>query len=210
MDCPLCFSKGNGLFSQIHQREYLKCSVCSLIYLDQKFYLSEESEKKVYDQHRNNPDDLKYQNFLNQLASPMKSLIRENSKGLDFGCGSGPTLSKLFEKSGHLMNNFDKFYYPNFSVLNEKYHFIVMTEVIEHLKNPYEVLRRLNDLFIDDGYFGFMTKVYNEKIDFQKWYYHLDPTHIIFLSIATFHWIATEFNKKILYTDNDNVVILGS
>ena len=38
-----------------------------------------------------------------------------------------------------------------------------------------------------------MTELYNEGIDFARWYYKNDPTHVFFYSQETFDWIKKEF-----------------
>ena len=210
MNCPLCESTNNPIFSYCHNKHYFRCSNCSLIYLDEQFYLSEEDENKVYDNHQYDSDVSGPQNFLNRLAIPLNSFLDKNSKGLDFGCGANPILSLMLEREGHQMENYDKFYHDDHSVFSNKYQFIVMTEVIEHLKKPNEVLGNLNKLLLAPSLIGVMTKLFNEDTVFENWYYPLDPTHIIFLSDQTINWVASEYDKKILYTDHDNVVILGT
>ncbi len=39
-----------------------------------------------------------------------------------------------------------------------------------------------------------MTELYNEKIEFESWYYKNDPTHVFFYQRATFEWIQKKFN----------------
>jgi SAM-dependent methyltransferase len=209
VNCPLCSSAKTFEFSIIKDKKYYRCRVCSLIYLDSKNYISEKEEKTIYDYHENNPDDLNYRKFLSRLAEPLEQHLPKNAKGLDFGCGPGPTLSLMFEEKEHEMRLFDKFYHPDESILSESYDFIVMTEVIEHLKNPSFVLNQLHSLLKERGYLGIMTKLYSEKIDFKKWYYATDPTHICFYSKETFRWLCGELPLKLLFSDQDNVVILG-
>ena len=39
-----------------------------------------------------------------------------------------------------------------------------------------------------------MTDIYDESIEFSKWYYKNDPTHLFFYHKKTFEWIEKEFN----------------
>jgi hypothetical protein len=38
-----------------------------------------------------------------------------------------------------------------------------------------------------------MTDIYDESIDFDKWYYKNDPTHIFMYQRRTFEWIKVNF-----------------
>jgi cyclopropane fatty-acyl-phospholipid synthase-like methyltransferase len=39
--------------------------------------------------------------FLSQVFNPVMVHLKKGAKGLDFGCGPGPTLSLMFEKQGY-------------------------------------------------------------------------------------------------------------
>jgi hypothetical protein len=65
------------------------------------YQLSEDEEKSRYDTHNNDPKDVRYRQFLSQLSEPLLKKISDNSFGLDFGAGPGPTLSLMLEDYGH-------------------------------------------------------------------------------------------------------------
>lgn len=62
---------------------------------------------------------------------------------LDFGCGAGPVLKRPLEEGGFRVHLYDPFFYPDREVLDEEYDFIIASEVLEHLYNPYEEIIRL-------------------------------------------------------------------
>jgi citrate lyase synthetase len=41
-----------------------------------------------------------------------------------------------------------------------------------------------------------MTDLYDESIDFAKWYYKNDVTHVFFYTKETFVWIQKEFGFR--------------
>ncbi|MGB2360319.1 MAG: methyltransferase, partial [Porticoccaceae bacterium] len=63
--------------------------------------MSSAAEKAIYDQHQNSPDDLQYRRFLSRLTEPLLERLGPCSRGLDFGCGPGPTLSVMMAEQGH-------------------------------------------------------------------------------------------------------------
>jgi 2-polyprenyl-3-methyl-5-hydroxy-6-metoxy-1,4-benzoquinol methylase len=99
-------------------------------------HLTPSDEKACYDRHDNRPDDSRYRHFLNRLFSPLSRRLAANSKGLDFGCGPGPTLSVMFEEAGHQVALYDPFYAPDRSALSGPYDFITLSEVAEHMAAP--------------------------------------------------------------------------
>ena len=52
-----------------------------------------------------------------------------------------------------------------------------------------------------------MTSIFYESIDFAKWYYKNDPTHVAFFCEETFDFIAKEFGFEIV-DKLKNIVIL--
>ncbi len=207
MSCPLCLFDRSIHFQQDKYREYLKCNECHLIYVPTQYHLSEEAEKNRYDYHENNMEDVGYQKFLSKIFDPMLEKIKPQSEGLDFGCGNGPVLAKMFEKKGHKMSLFDKFYFKDESVFLNKYDFIVSTEVFEHLHQPKLVLEKLLKLLNTKGILGIMTNLEAKSKNFSNWYYSADPTHICFYSEETFEWISSKYNIKLEILGNDLILL---
>ena len=92
--------------------------------------------KARYDLHENSPADKGYRNFLCRMFIALEPHLKPGSSGLDFGCGPAPTLSLIFEDSGHSMETYDHFYDKKMTVFDKEYDFITTTEVVEHLHHP--------------------------------------------------------------------------
>ncbi len=210
--CPLC---GAGAVAPYHRdkiRDYLTCRTCGLVFVPRGQQLSAAAEMAHYDRHDNNPDDPRYRRFLERLFTPLNDRLAPNARGLDFGCGPGPTLSRMFEEAGHAMALYDPFYAPDRSVLSANYDFITLSEVAEHLAEPGRELDRLWRLLTPGGWLGIMTKRVRDPDAFKTWHYIKDPTHIAFFSEATFEWLAERWTvrgkRATLVFARDDVVLL--
>ena len=207
MQCPLCLRTKNPLFTTYQDRRYFRCQDCQLIYLDSKCYLTSSEEKKVYDLHKNSYDDLGYINFLKRTYNPVIKLLNTSDKGLDFGCGNGPVLAKLFEQAGHHMTLYDHYYFPDKKALEKTYQFIVATDVIEHLIRPKQEIEKLISLLELKGILAIMTKLALNKKAFDKWHYKNDPTHVCFFSVQTFEWLAKKYHLTLIFQQQDVIIL---
>lgn len=190
--------------------------MCSLVFVPPNFYLSPDQEKAEYDLHQNNPDDDGYRLFLSRLSQPLIAELQslaitraESLKGLDFGCGPGPTLHQVMADAGFPQALYDPFYYPNAEVLKGSYDFITLTEVIEHIHQPSEVITRLWQGIKPSGVMAVMTKLVIDKAAFATWHYKNDPTHVCFYSKQSFSYLANELNARVVFVDKD-VIFLKS
>jgi hypothetical protein len=204
--CPLCRAHGVSEFSTDKRRNYLRCTVCSLVFVPSSQFLSAEDEKKRYDLHRNSPDNADYRRFLGRLFIPLKQRLAPGSSGLDFGSGPEPTLSRMFEEAGHSMMIFDQYYEHAPAALDLQYDFITASEVVEHLREPRKELDRLWACLQCGGWLGIMTKFAAEPAAFPRWYYKNDLTHVCFFSPAAFAWLAAAWNADLIIPDDDVVL----
>jgi hypothetical protein len=201
--CPLCTSENIGLFFEDKKRIYLRCSYCKLVFVPERYWLSAEAEKALYDYHENNPQDQGYRQFLSRLSVPLLEKLGSKQKGLDYGCGPGPTLSILLEEHGHQVDLYDPFYYNNLSIFKKIYDFICSTEVAEHLHDPSKNFTTLFKMLKQGGWLGIMTKLVIDKQAFSQWQYIRDMTHICFYSRSTFEYIAERFTAELNFFAND-------
>ena len=197
--CPLCQSNKTKNFYKESTREYSLCPNCDFVFVPKIYHLSESEEKARYDSHNNDPEDVRYRQFLSQLLDPLLERISNNSSGLDFGSGPGPTLSLMLEECGHKVDLYDKFYARNDSVFEKNYDFITATEVLEHLRDPMVELNRLVGLLKNNAYLAVMTELLTPQIDFSNWYYKNDPSHIGFFSKKTLNYLANYFGIEVFY-----------
>jgi|APSaa5957512576_1039674.scaffolds.fasta_scaffold07848_3 SAM-dependent methyltransferase len=192
--CPLCHGTGIAAYHADKTRNYLHCHTCDLVFVPRGQHLSAGEEKAYYDLHENQPDDPGYRRFLDRLFTPLNQRLPAAAKGLDFGCGPGPTLSRMFIEAGHEMALYDPYYAPNETVLSGAYDFITLSEVAEHLAEPGRELDQLWDRLAPGGWLSIMTKRVRDQGAFKTWHYITDPTHISYFSEASFHWLAAHWS----------------
>ena len=201
--CPLCRSTEVHDYSRDIHREYLYCPVCGLVFVPSCYFLSPEDEKKRYDLHRNSPDDPGYRSFLNRLFVPLQRALAPGSRGLDFGSGPEPVLSRMFENAGYSVTLFDRYYEPASGALEQQYDFITASEVVEHLRDPAAELERLWTCLKPGGLLGIMTQPVVARDAFPAWHYKNDRTHLCFYSRAAFSWLAQKWKADLSFPEKD-------
>ena len=193
MDCLLCFSSKTSLFAQEHGRDFWRCAVCGLTFVDSAQFLDADEEKSRYALHENDPSDERYRAWLAQVSDVLLPKLQPNSQGLDFGSGPGPTLSLMMAEAGHEVAIYDPFFAPERTVLEQTYDFITCTETAEHFQNPHKEFSLLNDCLRQDGWLGIMTQILKDDDRFGNWWYIRDETHVAFYKQETMAWIAAHF-----------------
>lgn len=205
--CPLCQHTQTQVYSQDPQRCYLQCQRCQLVFVARQQLLSAEQERQHYLLHNNDVTDTGYRQFLSKLATPLLAMLGDDAKqGLDFGCGPGPLLARMFSEAGHQMQVWDPFFANNPLALQQQYDFISCTEAIEHFVNPINEWQLWLQLLKPAGMLAIMTKCYPDTTAFNHWHYKRDPTHISFFSEQTFHWLAQQYNLQLAFPTNDVVI----
>ena len=210
--CPLCDSKSLEAFFErmdkhLGKRAYLKCNNCRLIFLEPRQRFSPQDEKARYDEHRNDPQDPGYLQFLSKLADPLLERLKPGAQGLDYGCGPGPALGVLLKEGAHSLECYDPFYFNKTQLLEKKFDFVTCTEVIEHFYEPRQEFMKLDRLLKGPGsILALMTEILLDEGGFSGWWYPKDPTHVCFYQEATFQWISTQMGW-ILEFPCKNVVI---
>ena len=109
LQCPLCFHTVEPYIKD-RLRSYLHCPRCDLVSVSPECHLDETAEKSYYDLHENDPADQGYRRFLGRLSGPLLGRLSRGMRGLDYGCGPGPTLSIMLEEAGMLMDDYDPYY----------------------------------------------------------------------------------------------------
>jgi 2-polyprenyl-3-methyl-5-hydroxy-6-metoxy-1,4-benzoquinol methylase len=156
-------------------------------------FLSPEAERERYAQHNNDPEDPQYRSFLDRLVRPLVQRLTPGAEGLDFGCGPGPTLSRMLTEQGYPTAEYDPYFFPDASLLARRWDFVTATEVLEHLQRPGEVLGGIASMLQPGGFLGAMTRVLTPETDFSTWWYVRDETHVCFWRPSTFSWIAERY-----------------
>src|SRR6056297_1115971 len=180
MNCNLC-SGISYIFYVFKDIKYYKCSSCKSVFMDPENFLSYEEERKRYEKHNNDVNDLRYQEFVSDIVEKIKQeWNQKNTQGLDFGAGTGPVITKLLSDDGYDIDIYDPIFWDKKNFLNKKYNYIVTCEVIEHFHNPLKEFVLLFSLLKDGGKLYCKSEIYSEDINFENWYYKNDLTHVFF------------------------------
>jgi len=110
------------------------------------------------------------------------------------------------QESGHQVQVYDPYYFPDPSYLKQQYDFVTTTEVLEHLNTPKNSIELLISLIKPGGYLGIMTKRVKDQASFANWHYIRDPTHISFFSIATFKYLSQVYPLAQIKTGKDIII----
>ncbi|MDO8898473.1 MAG: class I SAM-dependent methyltransferase, partial [Bacteroidales bacterium] len=92
--------------------------------------------------------------------------------------------------------------YPSKEVLASKYDFITCTEVIEHFYNPLQEFKKLHEMLLPGGKLFCMTNIYSSEINFSKWHYKNDMTHVFIYAAKTLALIAETIGFKDITIDD--------
>jgi 2-polyprenyl-3-methyl-5-hydroxy-6-metoxy-1,4-benzoquinol methylase len=190
MMCPLCQKVGAERFHQDQQREFFLCPGCTIIFVPRSSLLTPSEEKKRYDSHQNDESDPGYREYFLKTVRPVLKELRPGTRGLDFGCGRTRLMASLFEETGHEVDSYDPFYFPDEGIFQKKYDFAVLNEVIEHLRNPSGTLKSLRSVV--SGPLFVRTKLYPAtESEFANWFYKRDATHVQFWSLKALSVLGT-------------------
>jgi hypothetical protein len=184
MICPLCSLDNSELFDQDKLRTYYKCQSCELIFVPRTSLISQMQEKDRYEAHENSETDQGYVQYLKKIAESIRPHVNLHDNGLDFGCGKSKLLEKLLGPIK--VSSYDIYFHPEESLLTQKYDFIIMSEVIEHLRNPLEEMQRLTKLSST----LIVKTMFYPQVGFSNWFYKRDITHVQFFNECSFQELA--------------------
>lgn len=205
--CPLCSTDTILDYANIGGIDYFQCESCEFIFQARNQLLSPEAELAQYELHENSFEDQDYRKFLSRLSGPLSERLSEGDRGIDYGCGPAPVLADIFSKLGFPTEVYDPFYAKDVSVLGRRYKFVTCTEVAEHFYEPNKEFTQMFSLLESGGFLGVMTRFPPRKLDFPKWHYHRDPTHVSFYSERSFQFIANRFEATIDLIQAPDIVI---
>jgi SAM-dependent methyltransferase len=203
--CPLCNSTAKLFYNGKHQT-YYQCDTCFGIFLLSDSRPSSKEEVAHYEQHNNDIEDKGYQNFVSPITEAILQDFNTNDKGLDFGAGTGPVISKMLTDNGFSITQYDPYFHNYPELLKEQYNYIASCEVIEHFFDPLKEFTLLKNLLKPQGKLFCMTHIYDESIDFTNWYYKNDPTHVFIYHANTIEWIKKELAFSDVVIDNRLII----
>ncbi len=203
MQCTLCLTSIQDKIDD----EYYDCPVCRALVKDPSLYPDEEKERSRYLTHNNDVNDLRYQKFTSPITNYISDHYSKDHIGLDFGCGTGPVISKVLQDAGYKVLQYDPYFANHPENLKLTYDYIAACEVVEHFYDPDKEFKKLHNLLNTSGSLAIMTHLYEEEFDFRTWYYRNDPTHVFIYRKETFDYILKEFGFSECIIENRLIVL---
>lgn len=202
--CRLCSSE--SIFFYKDTQTYYKCERCGGIFVQNQELPDCVSEKKRYELHDDNTADDGYRNFVRPLTDSIMNDFTPKDNGLDFGAGTSCIISAMLREKDYNILNYDPYFHVYPELLEKKYDYISSCEVVEHFYTPYKEFKLLKNMLNENAKLYLMTEPYTEGIDFARWYYKNDPTHVFFYTEKTFQWIKKEFGFSSLKVEKRLIV----
>ncbi|MDQ7047467.1 MAG: class I SAM-dependent methyltransferase [Sulfurovum sp.] len=208
----LCHICDTYTLSFIHEKTnitYHHCKDCEYIFKSPEVYQDFNTQKERYNLHTNDEEDEGYKAYFKRFLDFTLPLVGQPKTALDFGCGASTILSTMLKIEGIDCTYYDPIYHPDTLNNARKYQLIVSTEVFEHLQQPKEVFSALLERLEEGGYLAIQTQFYPcDREAFTKWYYHQDPTHIVFFSTQTFKVLSKNFDCTYIGDNGKNMIVL--
>ena len=202
--CPLCHKNSSKFYK--NEQQYYQCSACQAVFMDAEYFLGTAEEEARYLSHNNDVTDKGYQQFVSPITSSVLKHQNSKQKGLDFGAGTGPVITKVLEDNNFKLDLYDPFFHNHPVLLEQQYDYIVCCEVMEHFYQPDKEFALLKRLLKPGGRLYCMTDLYHEAIDFPKWYYQNDNTHVFFYHQQSLQYIKQNFGFSDLFVDGRLVI----
>lgn len=191
-NCPVCGSHSSQEIDRDKFRSFEQCGECELIYVPRAALISPTEEHQRYQHHQNLDGDEGYRIYLSEIQKSCSALLKPGMQGLDFGCGATTMLAELFTQRNFPTISYDLYFYPEIQYQNRTYDFIILSEVLEHLREPMTVMRQLSGLLNAGGKIFVKTKFQPRLDQFKNWFYKRDITHVQFFNDKSFTKMADE------------------
>ena len=209
MKCHICHNSCGSFIDEKKKIKYYHCDHCAYIFKSPEYYQELSAQKERYNLHENDENDAGYQAYFQRFLDFILPLMGKPETALDFGCGATSLLCKMLEKEGIACDYFDPIYHPETLYDEKKYDLIVSTEVFEHLHQPREVFESLLERLEEGGYLALQTQFHaNDREAFKRWYYHQDPTHIVFFTVRTFKVLCKIYGCELMGDNGSNMVVI--
>lgn len=102
---------------------------------------------------------------------------------------------------------YDPFFEKNEEVWNQKYSFITICEVIEHVYKLKSEFERLLSCLKPAGIIVISTGIYTDQ-KLEHWHYLKDPTHVNCFSPPCIEWMAKNYELEYSIPEKDIIVFL--
>ncbi len=209
MNCHICDKPTESFIHEKTNITYYHCNACEYIFKTPECYQDFSTQKERYNLHENDENDEGYQAYFQRFLDFTLPLVGKPNISLDFGCGRSSLLASLLEKEGINCDYYDPIYHPITLNDSKKYELIVSTEVFEHLHQPRVVFEYLLERLEEGGYLALQTQFHPNDVEaFKKWYYHQDPTHIVFFTAQTFRILCEIYGCEFVGDNGKNMVVI--
>ena len=209
MNCHICDEITESFVHEKTNITYYHCKACEYIFKSPECHQDFDAQKERYNLHTNDEEDAGYKAYFQRFLDFTLPLVGEAKRALDFGCGESLILSNMLNTEGLKCDAYDPIYHPNREYNSKKYELIVSTEVFEHLHQPKVVFKSLLERLEEGGYLALQTQFHsNDREEFKKWYYHQDPTHIVFFTAKTFEVLCRLYDCKFIADNGKNMVMI--
>ena len=179
----------------------MQCEQCFGLYRAAKNIPTATEEKQRYLTHNNDVNALGYRNFVAPIVDHITQNFAPHQFGLDYGAGTGLVAAVMLAERGYEVKLYDPFFHANRAALNACYDYIICCEVMEHFHQPNFEFHKLKALLKPEGHLICKTDLYDGKLNFEKWYYKNDPTHVFIYHQKSLEYIAKHFGLALSYID---------
>ena len=210
MSCNLCRSNDVRCVATKGKRSFYHCPHCQLISVPSSQHLSLLEEKERYSHHENCADNPDYVGYLTEFSSELDRISVNQPSILDFGSGHEYVLTRVLREKGFCCAPYDPLYNLGLENLAVKYDIVVLCETIEHLRDLQAEIKLINRLCKPEGYVLIRTRFYPDKNAMATWWYALDETHVNFFNGRSLEYVARMLERKVIYSDHERTVIIGS
>ena len=209
MNCHICNRPTESFVHEKTHITYYHCKCCEYIFKSPECYQDLSKQKERYNLHENDEEDEGYKAYFQRFLDFTLPWVDQPKTALDFGCGISSLLSTMLQKEGIECDFYDPIYHPDTLGDSKKYELIVSTEVFEHLHQPREVFESLISRLEEGGYLAIQTQFHPNNVEkFKKWYYHQDPTHIVFFTAQTFRVLCEIYGCEFVKDNGKNMVVI--
>jgi len=228
ISCPLCENDSSHQKHKIGSWKIIQCDQCEFVFVNPRLEKSELlkiyssnyfDNKEVGYSHYTENKTLRKENFQKWVSDAIP-FIKHNSslQALDVGCAAGYCLEVFrqlnwkpfgIELDKELAvslggNGYSIFDEPLIQLkTNEKFSFISLFDVIEHLTDLKENMAMLHTLLEDDGVVVLVTPNYGSwqrKLFKKKWFQFKPIEHINYFSRQSINKLATENGFQVVYS----------
>jgi 2-polyprenyl-3-methyl-5-hydroxy-6-metoxy-1,4-benzoquinol methylase len=185
----------------------IKCNKCGLMFIYPQW--TQEELDKLYDGYCDQKD-FPTQKQAVRITKYLPKYIKQSDTVLEIGCGKGDNVHFLGEKN-YQVQGIDKdptycdginLLHKDYKKMEGKWDFIYAVQVFEHIDNPEDFIKRIQDMLLPNGKFLLEFPNTEDPIltlyhveEFKKFYYI--PHHLFFWTPKTVQMLFDKLGIKV-------------